>query len=349
MLTTYSFNDPDESRRWDDFVASHPQGTPFHLTGWIRTLVDTYGFKPHLYVILDNAGTLRAIAPFIPQTSLLGRGRLICLPFSDYCYPLVTEDADRLRIVDAVRKDAVARAWRVEIRGPMPPAAGFAETNYYKHHVLPLHSDPNNVLKKLDKRTIAYNIRRAQKAGIEVVEDNSLRGSDHFYRLYVLTRKKHGIPSQPREFFWAISRNLVDRGLASIFLALHESRVIGGGLFLKLGDKVFYKYNASDPSVLAKLSPNHLIAWTAISHACLEGRRFFDFGRTAPDNKGLMRYKNMWGGEVQDLPYSYFPSSSGVLKKGEHGKFFETIKGIWRLLPEPLAARIGPKIIKYFG
>jgi CelD/BcsL family acetyltransferase involved in cellulose biosynthesis len=349
MLTTVNLNDPDESRRWDEFVASHPQGTPFHLTSWIRTMAETSGFKPRLFVLLDSAGSLRAIAPFIPQNSLLGRGRLVCLPFSDFCYPLGTEDADRMQIIEAVRKDAAAHAWRVEVRGPLPPLAGFTETKYYRHHVLSLHADPNEVLKKVDKRTIAYNIRRARKAGVEIVEDNSLRGCDRFYRLYLLTRKKHGIPSQPKEFFRAISRNLVDRGLASILLAVHESRVVAGGVFFKFGDTVYYKYNASDPSALAKLSPNHLLAWTAISQACLERRRFFDFGRTAPDNEGLMRYKKMWGGDIQDLPYSYYPRSSGARKKREHGLVLETMKGIWRLLPDPLAARIGPRLIKYFG
>jgi len=349
MLSTFSLNDPEESRRWDDFVESHPLGTPFHLTAWIRTLAETYGYKPQLFVLLDDTGRLRAIAPFMPQNSLLGRRRLVCLPFSDFCYPLGDADASCMQIVETARKDAAARAWKVEIRGPLPPATGFAETNYYRHHVLHLHSDPNEVLKKVDKRTIGYNIRRARKAGVEIVEDNSLRGCDQFYRLYVLTRKKHGIPSQPKEFFRAFARNLVDRGLASILLAVHGSRVVAGGVFFKLGDTVYYKYNASDPRVLARLSPNHLLAWTAISHACLEGRRFFDFGRTAPDNEGLMRYKKMWGGDVQDLPYSYYPGSSGVMKKREHGLVLETMKGFWRLLPEPLAARIGPKIIKYFG
>jgi lipid II:glycine glycyltransferase (peptidoglycan interpeptide bridge formation enzyme) len=237
----------------------------------------------------------------------------------------------------------------VEIRSRLSPTAGFEEINYYKRHILRLRADPNEIMEHIDKRTIAYNIRRAQKAGVEIVEDNTLGGCEEFYRLNVLTRKKHGIPSQAKEFFRAFSRNLAESGRASILLAVYESRVVAGGVFFKLGDTVYYKYSASDPSVLAKFSPNHLLAWTAIQQACLEGLRIFDFGRTAPDNQGLMRYKKMWGGEVQDLPYSYYPYSPSIHKKREHGRFLETLKDLWRLLPEPLAERLGPKIIKYFG
>jgi CelD/BcsL family acetyltransferase involved in cellulose biosynthesis len=349
MFTILNPADPDESRRWDDFVVSHPRGTPFHLTAWIGTLAETSGFKPRLFTLSDDTGKLRAIAPFLANNRLLGRGRLVCLPFSDFCCPLATDDAGLMQIIEVARKEALDRAWRVEIRSPLPPAAGFTEMHYYNHHVLPLQSDPDEILKKVDKRTIAYNIRRARKAGIEIIEDNSTRGCDQFYQLYVLTRKKHGIPSQPNEFFRAISRNMVERGWASILLAVHGSRVVAGGVFFKLGDTVYYKYNASDPRALAKLSPNHLLAWTAISRACLEGHRFFDFGRTAPDNEGLMRYKKMWGGDVHGLPYSYYPGSSRVMRKREHSLALEAMKGFWRLLPEPLAARIGPRLIKYFG
>jgi len=349
VFTAFDSNDPEKLKRWDDFVASHPQGTPFHLTPWIRTLAETYGFQPQLFVLLDKTGSLKAIAPFIPQGGLLGRRRLVCLPFTDFCCPLGAEESGRMEIIEAARKEASARARQVEIRGPLPRATGFAEVNYYKYHVLPLHPDPNEVWKKIDKRTIAYNIRRAQKAGVEIVEDNTRRGCEEYYRLNVLTREKHGIPSQPKEFFRAFSRNLVDRGRASILLAIHESRVVAGGVFFKLGDQVYYKYSASDPSVLAEFSPNHLLAWTAIRNACREGFRIFNFGRTAPDNQGLMRYKKMWGGEVRDLPYSYYPGSPGVLKKREHGRLMETLKAIWRLLPEPVASRIGPKVIKHLG
>lgn len=349
MLTNLSGGDAEDLRRWDDFVASHPQGTPFHLTSWIMTIAGTYGFQPQLSVLLDERGSLRAIAPFIPQGGLLGRRRLVCLPFTDFCCPLGAEESDRLEIIEAVRRDAAEHARPIEIRGPLLPAMGFAEVNYYRYHVLHLDRDPDEVLKNVDKRTIAYNIRRAQKAGVEIIVDNTMRGCEEYCRLNVLTRKKHGIPSQPKEFFRALSRNLVGRGWASILLAVHESRVVAGGILFKLGDKVFYKYSASDPSVLAKFSPNHLLAWTAIRNACLDGFREFNFGRTAPDNEGLMRYKKMWGGDVRELPYSYYPGSTGASARREHGKLMGTLKSVWRLLPEPLASRIGPMIIKHFG
>ena len=53
-------------------------------------------------------------------------------------------------------------------------------------------------------------------------------------------------------------------------LAEFDTVVIAAGLFLKLNDIVYYKYNASDPVYLVKKNPNHLLTWKAIKQASLD-------------------------------------------------------------------------------
>ena len=36
MINEFSLNNAIQMKQWDDFVASHPEGTAFHLTGWIN-------------------------------------------------------------------------------------------------------------------------------------------------------------------------------------------------------------------------------------------------------------------------------------------------------------------------
>jgi len=99
---------------------------------------------------------------------------------------------------------------------------------------------------------------------------------------------------------------------------------------------------------LAHKTPNHLLTWHAIEQGCLNGYEFFDFGRTSPENKGLMRYKEMWGAKRIDLPYSYYPKVSALALK-EKSLLFSAFVRMWHILPNVIIRKVGPKIYKYTG
>src|ERR1051326_9381151 len=59
--------------RWDDFVYRQPQGTFFHLTGWMRVICKTFGYTPH-YLYAERDGQIGAVAPlFWVKNWILGR------------------------------------------------------------------------------------------------------------------------------------------------------------------------------------------------------------------------------------------------------------------------------------
>ena len=205
------------------------------------------------------------------------------------------------------------------------------------------------VRKNIDKRTIQYSIRKAERVGIEIKEENNQYGIEEFYRLNMLTRKKHGVPSQPKKFFENLLDHMISKGHAFILLAIYDSKAIAGSMFFKANKIIHYKYNASDPDYLKKTSPNHSLTWHAIKQGCMEGYRFIDFGRTSPDNKGLMRYKEMWGAETIDLPYFYYPQIKGASSTEESGLLYRMVTGVWRSLPDPIIEKIGPMIYKHMG
>jgi len=346
MFVMFRLDHDDEMLRWDAFVDAHPEGTPLHRSGWLRTIGQTYAIDPWLFVSEDDAGAITALAPFFRLKRPLNGYRLVSLPFSDFCGPLGLEKTNVHQLLQKVLERASAKIKHIEIRGPLADAPAFGAHFFYKRHILRLRPDPQEVLKGVDKRTIQYNIRKARREGVTIIEDNTLNGIGEFYRLYLLTRKKHGVPHQPKRFFLGLAQNLVDQGRASVLLAAHGSRVVAGGLFMKHGKTVYYKYNVSDPTALAKIVPNHLLTWTAIERACLEGYEALDFGRTSPENAGLMRYKHMWGAEVQDLPYSYYPAS---FSKDENRKTLRLAMRIWRHLPGSVVSRLSPALLKYLG
>lgn len=332
---------------WDRYVLAHPEGTVFHTTCWIRTLQETYSFKPFLGAYRDSGGCISAIFPFIVIKSLVSGSRFISLPFSDFCGPLFTGGEPDDSPFERLIREPKYRCRSIEIRSPVKRSNGFQVDTQYKRHTLTLGPDPDIVLNRVDKRTIRYSIRKSKKAGVSIVEDNSLSGMKEFYRLNLLTRKEHGVPSQPYKLFESIYRNFISAGMLKILLARYGDVVVAGGVFFSFKDTIYYKYSASDPKYVISVTPNHLLTWTAIESACVEGKKFFDFGRTSSANSGLMRYKEMWGAMPSDLPYFHCPGKKGPVVVTEDNFFYRTVTGLWRILPAPIAETIGPRIYRY--
>ena len=172
---------------------------------------------------------------------------------------------------------------------------------------------------------------------------------EQFYRLYVLTRRKHGVPAQPKAFFENLLQNMIRTGFGYLLLSHYASQTIAGSLFLTAGRRLHYKYNASDPNVLGKITPNHALTFYAIKKGNEEGYLSLDFGRTSPDNKGLMRYKEMWGCECLDCPYHYYPHIRGASSTAESSWLFKAFTRLWRRLPIAATRAIEPWICRYMA
>jgi CelD/BcsL family acetyltransferase involved in cellulose biosynthesis len=350
MIAECSLYNADEMRQWDDFVRTHPEGTPFHLHTWIKTIYESYGFEPYLYAVRNGIGEITSILPLFRVHSLITGTRLVSLPFTDFCGPLCAGEEEERELLVRVLETCGRDAGHIEMRSRLLGRGVFACELFYKRHVLRLSADASAVFNGFDKKTIQYSIRKAQKSGVEIREENCQSGMDEFFRLNRMTRKKHGIPHQSRGFFANIYGNMFPDDGAFLLLARSDSRVIAGGLFFRLNGTVYYKYNASDQHYLTDKKPNHLLTWHAIEKACREHCELFDFGRTSPCNSGLIRYKEMWGAEARELPYCYYPKVKGLNCGNTIGSsLLDRLGDVWRRLPDPVTDMISLKILKHLA
>ena len=349
MINQFKIHNDKDMEKWDHFIESHPGGTPFHTSSWLHTIHETYSFEPLLYVSKKENGDISSVLPLFRLKSAFFGTRLISLPFSDFCPPLFDTEEDFEEIISYLLSTVGKKTKYIEVRGNLPKKTDFICHNYYKQHYIKLTSDPIETKKNINKRTIQYSIRKAQKAEVEIREENSLQGIEEFYKLNLMTRKKHGVPPQPKKLFLNLFQHMVAKGYASILLAVWDSLTIAAGIFMRYKETVYYKYNVSNPLYLTKKSPNHLLTWKAIEQACLEGYRYFDFGRSAPDNTGLMRYKEMWGAEKHDLPYFYYPQVKGIGSKGEGGLLYGIVTKLWRKMPNAIVSKLGPIIYRHLN
>jgi lipid II:glycine glycyltransferase (peptidoglycan interpeptide bridge formation enzyme) len=151
---------------------------------------------------------------------------------------------------------------------------------------------------------VARSIARAHREQVIVRRATGERDLDAFYALHTRTRRRQGVPVQPRQFFDLLWSHLVVTGQAVILLADAPGRqTVAGALFLTGGGTTIYKFGASDVES-RPVRANHLILWTAIEEACARGDRRFDFGRSDLGNHGLRAFKSSWGALERPLRYS---------------------------------------------
>ena len=87
QLTRVFVLDPLTDSRWDDLLDRHPRASVFHSRGWLEALKRTYGYEP-IVLTTTGQGPLANGLVLCRVRTWLSR-RLVSLPFSDHCDPLV--------------------------------------------------------------------------------------------------------------------------------------------------------------------------------------------------------------------------------------------------------------------
>ena len=119
MASEISVVDPRTCPDWDVFVDSRPDATVFHTSGWARVLLGSYKYRPLYHVRRDESGAIRSGVALMQVDGRLTTRRLVGLPFSDVCPPLIEasdESAELISVVSsAAAKGGASPVW---LRGP---------------------------------------------------------------------------------------------------------------------------------------------------------------------------------------------------------------------------------------
>ena len=300
--------DPLQDVRWPQFLERHPKATLFHSPEWLGALQRTYGYKVGVLTTSSPGECLTNALAFCRIESWLTGGRLVSVPFSDHCAPLVESEEEFGCLVVRLKQECDRGGGRyLEIRsasGGAGVAAGMADSATFCLHRLDLRPSLSELFHALHHSCIRRKIARAQREGVTYEEGTSENLLHKFYQLTVLTRRRQGILPQPLSWF----RNLIacmGEG-TRIRLASHEGRPAAAILTIRYKTTMTYKYGCSDPR-FHRLGPMQLLMWKAIQEAKSGGLLEFDMGRTDWSNEGLLDYKDRWGATRSTLRYLRHP------------------------------------------
>src|SRR5271166_4816066 len=87
--------EPLTDPRWETFLQQHPRASMFHSLAWLRALRRTYGFPSIAFTTSQDDRKLENAIVFCRVESWMTGRRLVSLPFSDHCEPLVDTQEDR--------------------------------------------------------------------------------------------------------------------------------------------------------------------------------------------------------------------------------------------------------------
>lgn len=338
-FTIVDIDDP----RWRGFVTHHPEATPFHQPAWTALLADCYRFRPRVALSLDDSGSIMAGMPLLEIGRQSRRRRWVSLPFTDRCHPLTAGAAAQQTFasqLNEARRELGVNS--VEIRDQLD-GADWAEHQGYWHEI-GLTPDSDEVYARFDASRVKRKIRKAARDGLLVERGRSREDLvERFYGLHVDTRRRLGVPVQPRRFFELLWERMLAKGLGFVLTAHLQGNPVASAVFLSSHGRITYKFSASDRRY-GNLPGTHAVLWQAIKDSCETGAQTLDLGRTEPDNEGLRTFKLGWGGSEQSLVYSLFaprPPSGGL--KAAH----VLLKPIIRRSPNALARAIGSLAYRY--
>ncbi len=295
---------------WQDYVESRPQSMIFHHRAWIELLIEQYHFP--LYVLaVKEGGRITAAAPWLETRKPWGSRKLMSLPFTDCMRVLAEDDRALAHFHEGLHGEPFDGYRSVVLRTDRPLGEQPSTSNWVRHEVST--DRPFDEIVSDYSSNVRRNLRKAERSGLRFERRTDADAIRTFYRLHLMTRRKHGVPIQPKRFFARLHDRLVQPGLGFVGVVSKDGQAIAASVFLVYNGTMIYKYGASDARALA-YRPNEFMFSNAIRMATEQGCVRLDFGRSNKRDEGLCRFKRKWGTTENEVYHEHIlgqPSMSG--------------------------------------
>jgi hypothetical protein len=301
-MTVYII-DPIRDPRWAEFIRRHDSASVFHSVSWLEAIRRTYGYTPVAYTTSPPSSPLSNGIVLCQIRSWLTGHRMVSVPFSDHCDPLLDGPSAAGAIAEDLKKAVDAGKWKyIELRPrtELPTPEGAVKSADCYLHMLDLRPAADELLRRTHKTGVQHAIRRAEREGLVYACGNSEPLLNAFYRLMIKTRRRHQLPPPPIQWFRNLAVSMRER--LQIRVAFKGGVEAASILTLQHKNTVVYKYGCSEKT-LSNLGGTPFLLWNAIVEAKAAGMTCLDLGRSDADNSGLITFKDRWGAKSSKLTY----------------------------------------------
>jgi hypothetical protein len=340
-LQKLSIYDP----RWSEFIRTQESASIFHHPAWIGTLTECHGYSAFLLALIGETGEILAGIPVMHIRSWLTGARWVSLPFSDYCAPLARSQSDlKLLFEGLLTLSKQEGPGKTEIRWQATENEEYKSRTQFVLHSLNLEAGLEQINDNCQKKFRQYP-RRAERLGLAVTSTGGPDDIEGFYRLHLKTRRKLGVPIQPKRYFQLLDSNVIQKGFGKVIIISYEKKPVSAAIMLFFNRKSMIKYSASDPAYLEMRCQYYLFS-KCIEWSCQQNHCYIDFGKTDLEDEGLRYFKNGWGAKEESLPYSYLGDSELATSSGRVNRMSRMII---RRSPEWVGQVIGELLYGHFA
>ena len=182
---------------------------------------------------------------------------------------------------------------------------------FYPHtYLIDLTKSETELLESMHSKT-RYNIRVANRYGVEVEEQTNNKGFEIYLKLLLATTKRQGFYLHTEKYHRDLWKKLKDTGMIHIMLGSYQNQVLSAFFIFKVKDKLFYPYGASLDINRQVMTPT-LLMWEVIKLGQKMKCKTFDmWGCLGPHAKetengyGFHRFKQGYGGQLVEYVGTY--------------------------------------------
>jgi len=179
-------------------------------------------------------------------------------------------------------------------------------------HLLELRPPFNRLYEEIFKRCIRKNVRSATEKGIVLEEVKNISQVEQYYNIAADTYLRHGDKMRySLDFYKNIFNIMSPKMLIKWHLAKKDNIVVAGTLHFIYKDMIFDFLNASHKEY-QNLRPNDLLVYSMIKWGVENGYKYYNFGASPSEAKGLIRFKENWG--AKKVEYLIYEKKSTLFK-----------------------------------
>lgn len=331
----------------ESWLEGRADATPFHRPAWVGAVAEGTG-QEAFFLVARNSDD--AISGFLPLTlihsPIFGRA-LVSSGFAVDGGIIADDETVAAGLADA----AVALADRqscatVELRGGRAPGPGWTvKSGAYLNFARALQESDEAELFAIPKRHRA-EVRKGLERNyrIAVGRDQHLR--DVHYALYCRSVHNLGTPVFPRALFEHVLEAFGDR--ADILVVFDDHEPLSAVISLYHGGACMPYWHGADRNA-RKFHANEVLYFRLMRHARARGCTVFDFGRSKVST-GPALWKKTWGFQSEPLDY-YYHATPGYAPRDINplSPQYRRKVALWKMLPAPVADRLGPWIARGLG